>query len=251
MEWSIHQIARQAGTTSRALRHYGQLGLLPASRVGASGYRYYDQASLLRLQQILLLRDLGLSLAAIGTVLDARDGDPAPALQGHLRWLEREHARIGRQITAVQTTLDKTRRGEPLMPAEIFDGFDHTQYRDEVAQRWGTAAADHSDRWWGQLTAADKATFQQTQRDIAAAFTAAHRAGQPATDPAVQQLAARHAAWLATATGAPVTGAYLRGLADMYLTDPRFAANYGQPGDGTVALVRDALHTYADTISAD
>ncbi|MGO1630075.1 MAG: MerR family DNA-binding transcriptional regulator, partial [Microbacterium sp.] len=34
MEWSIQQIARVAGTTSRALRHYGKEGLLPATRIG-------------------------------------------------------------------------------------------------------------------------------------------------------------------------------------------------------------------------
>lgn len=58
MEWSIQEIARTAGTTSRTLRHYGQLGLLPPSRVGRNGYRYYDQHSLVRLQRILLLREL-------------------------------------------------------------------------------------------------------------------------------------------------------------------------------------------------
>ena len=65
MEWSIQEIARSAGTTSRTLRHYGQIGLLTPSRIGRNGYRYYDQECLLRLQRILLLRELGLSLPDI------------------------------------------------------------------------------------------------------------------------------------------------------------------------------------------
>jgi len=46
VEWSIQDIARAAGTTSRTLRHYGQLGLLAPSRTGSNGYRYYDQDAL-------------------------------------------------------------------------------------------------------------------------------------------------------------------------------------------------------------
>ena len=42
-EWSIQQIAKIAGTTSRTLRHYGDIGLLPPSSIGHNGYRYYDQ----------------------------------------------------------------------------------------------------------------------------------------------------------------------------------------------------------------
>jgi DNA-binding transcriptional MerR regulator len=40
MEWSIQDIARSAGTTSRTLRHYGQIGPLEPSHVGSNGYRY-------------------------------------------------------------------------------------------------------------------------------------------------------------------------------------------------------------------
>lgn len=72
MEWPIQEIARSAGTTSRTLRHYGDIGLLRPSRVGNNGYRYYDQDCLLRLQRILLLRELGLSLPAIAEILDGQ-----------------------------------------------------------------------------------------------------------------------------------------------------------------------------------
>src|SRR6478735_1163636 len=104
MEWSIQEIARQAGTTSRTLRHYGDLGLLTPSRIGNNGYRYYDQDALVRLQRILLLR-------------------------------EQEQARIGRQIASVRTTLHKTQEGTELMADEVFDGFDHTAHEQEVTER--------------------------------------------------------------------------------------------------------------------
>ncbi|HEX5741294.1 MAG TPA: TipAS antibiotic-recognition domain-containing protein [Pilimelia sp.] len=245
MEWSIQQIARQAGTTSRALRHYGERGLLPPARVGRNGYRYYDRGSLLRLQRILLLRDLGLGLDAIAEVLDRDTADTGAALRRHLRWLEQERDRIDRQIRSVRTTLHKTEEGEPLMPAEVFDGFDHTQYQEEVMRRWGPEAYRRGHDWWTSLTGAQQRQFRQTQRDISADYAAARAAGLAPDDPTVLEVSARHAAWLAAASGGPVSRGYMTGLGEMYVADPRFAAAYGQPGDGTVEFVRDAMRAYA------
>jgi len=59
VEWSIQQIARAAGTTTRTLRYYGEVGLLAPSRIGRNGYRFYNEDALVRLQRILLLRELG------------------------------------------------------------------------------------------------------------------------------------------------------------------------------------------------
>jgi DNA-binding transcriptional MerR regulator len=60
MDWSIQEVARLAGTTSRTLRHYGDTGILEPSRIGSNGYRYYDEQALARFQCILMLRNLGL-----------------------------------------------------------------------------------------------------------------------------------------------------------------------------------------------
>ena len=84
MEWSIQQIAKLAGTTSRTLRHYDDIGLLAPSSVGGNGYRYYDQAALVRLQRILLLRELGLGLPQIAEVLD-REASEEHALEATSR----------------------------------------------------------------------------------------------------------------------------------------------------------------------
>nr|BFF09472.1 hypothetical protein GCM10025699_07750 [Microbacterium flavescens] len=127
-EWSIQQIAKIAGTTSRALRHYGDIGLLPASRIGSNGYRYYDQAALVRLQRILLLRELGLGSPQIADVL-GREASEAHALESHLAWLRQEQDRLARQVASVESTITALRGGERLMAENMFDGFDHTQYK--------------------------------------------------------------------------------------------------------------------------
>jgi DNA-binding transcriptional MerR regulator len=243
MEWSIQDIARRAGTTSRTLRHYGELGLLVPSRIGGNGYRYYGQDELVRLQRILLLRRLGLSLPAIAEVL-AGEQETAAALQTHLELLEQERERIGRQIAAVRTTLDKTVRGEQLMPEEVLDGFDHTQYEQEVTERWGRDAYVKGDRWWRSLTDEEKRDFKERQAAIATDFVAAFEAGKAPDDDEVQDIARRHCEWLSGPVR--VSRSYVIGLGEMYAADPRFTVLYDQHAEGAAVFVRDALKVYAE-----
>ncbi|RMI34200.1 MerR family transcriptional regulator [Nocardia stercoris] len=248
-EWSIQELAKAAGTTSRTLRHYGELGLLAPSRIGRNGYRYYDQDSLVRLQRILLLRELGLSLPLIAEVL-AGERDTAAALRTHLTLLEQEQQRIGRQIASVRTTLRKTEEGEPLMAAEVFDGFDHTRYREEVTERWGKQAYESGDRWWRSLTDADKKNFQQTHVDIAADYARVREAGVAVDDPQVQAIVRRHydwvtAGWQGWQGGKCPPAQYFVNLGEMYVADPRFGKNYG--GLEGATYVRDAMAAFAAT----
>ena len=243
MEWSIQDIARSAGTTSRTLRHYGEIGLLRPSRVGSNGYRYYDQDSLVRLQRILLLRELGLGLPAIAEVL-AGQRDTAAALRTHLELLEQERQRITRQITSVRTTLAKTEGGQQLMAEEVFDGFDHTKYKDEVVERWGKDAYERTDRWWTSLTDEQKKAHQQRHLDIAADFGRAKVAGLTADSDEVQAITARLRDWVGEA--ATVTKPYFIGLGQMYVADPRFTQNYDRHAAGTAELVREAMKIYAE-----
>ena len=163
MDWSIQDIAKVAGTTSRTLRHYDSVGLLEPSRIGSNGYRYYDEDALATLQRILMLRDLGLSIPAIADVLSGQR-DHAVALRQHLAWLQQEKDRLDHQIESVQTTITKMEGGEQLMAEEMFKGFDHTQYKDEVEQRWGKDAYANSDAWWRSMTDEQKAGWMQLGR---------------------------------------------------------------------------------------
>ncbi|QSB24227.1 MerR family transcriptional regulator [Curtobacterium sp. 24E2] len=118
----IADVARSAGVSSRTLRHYDDIGLLPATAVGDGGLRRYDDRALVRLQRILLLRSLGLGLPDIRRVLDGEQDDVA-ALTAHVAWLERERDRLARQLAAVRTTITRIEDGERLTVAAALDGF--------------------------------------------------------------------------------------------------------------------------------
>ncbi|MFF8960470.1 MerR family transcriptional regulator [Streptomyces sp. NPDC014894] len=243
MEWSIQEIARRAGTTSRTLRHYGELGLLEPSRVGRNGYRYYGPEALVRLQRILLLRELGLGLPAIAEVLRGQR-DTAVALRAHLGLLEQERERIGRQIASVRTTLHKTERGEELMAEDVLDGFDHTRYEREVTERWGKEAYQRGDQWWRSLGEPERRAYQREQTAVAEDFARALAAGLDAGGEEAQEIARRQYVWL-SAMGAPSKSHFI-GLGEMYVTDERFAAHYDRHGEGVAAFVRDAMRVFGE-----
>lgn len=247
-EMSIQQVARRTGTTSRTLRHYDQIGLLRPSRTGANGYRRYGSAELVRLQRILLLRELGLGLTQIAEVL-GHEADESRALRTHLTWLNTERDRIDRQIAAVEQTVARIERGEDPMDENMFDGFDHTQYKEEVTERWGADAYRQGDAWWRGLSDDERADFQRTTRELSADWVRAAEAGADPASGEAQELVERHVAWLRGIPGTPAQDpaqivAYVRGLGDMYVADPRFGKNYG--GEEGATFVRDALHAWAD-----
>ncbi len=247
-DWSIQDIARLAGTTSRTLRHYDDVGLVKPSRIGGNGYRYYDAEALVRLQRVLLLRELGLGIPAIGEVL-AGERDDTAALRIHLEWLDHEQGRIARQRASVERTITELEGGEKPMAEDMFDGFDHTQYKDEVEQRWGKDAYAKSDAWYRAMSDEEKQAWKDRMALLGSDWIeAAQRGVDPASDEA-QALAQRQFDWLRGIPGTPGGGAagptkeYFTGLAEMYVADERFAVNYG--GVEGATFVRDAMKEYA------
>lgn len=230
-----------AGTTSRTLRHYDRIGLVRPSRVGSNGYRYYDRQALVRLQRVLLLRELGLGLKEIAGIMSART-DEAEALRAHLGLLRQEQARLGRQLRAVEYTLNALQGGEELMAENMFEGFDHTRHREEVERRWGKDAYARSDSWWKTLSDADREGWMLELKELNDGWSsAAAREDADPASPEAQELARRHVSWLRRVPGTPDGdfGVYVLGLADLYVADERFAANYG--GAAGAAFVREAL----------
>ncbi|MBL0886137.1 MerR family transcriptional regulator [Myceligenerans indicum] len=249
MSWSIQEIARIAGTTSRTLRHYEQVGLLEPAGRAPGGARRYDQEALIRLQRILLLRELGMGLAEIGGALRS-EPDAARALNAHREQLRAEQDLVERRLASLDRTIHAIETGDSIVAEDMFDGFDHTRHKEEVERRWGEEAYARGDAWWRGLGPEARKEWQAELTTLNQEWSAGASAGlDPAGDDA-QAIAARHADWLAGIPGTPGhgTGApikeYLVGLAEMYVADERFAANYG--GVKGATFVRDTLTVYAD-----
>lgn len=247
---TIADVARSAGVSSRTLRHYDAVGLLPATATGAGGLRRYDDRALVRLQRILLLRGLGLGLAEIGRVLDGEQDDVA-ALTAHVEWLEAERDRIARQLAAVRTTITRIGRGDDMNAQDTFDGFDQTRFRQEVEERWGADAWQRGQDWWSSQDAAAKTAFQDEQRAVARDAAALAASGDGPGSEAGTALARRQLDWLRHAPGPGIDADRFRTLADMYVQDERFTHAYEWAGAGASRALRDAMHALADAGGVD
>ena len=90
---TVHEVSRLTGVSIRALQYYDKIGLLPPAEYTESGYRLYDDASLERLQQILLFRELEFPLKDVKEIVNSPNFDRSKALkqQIELLMLKKEH----------------------------------------------------------------------------------------------------------------------------------------------------------------
>jgi DNA-binding transcriptional MerR regulator len=241
VSWSIAEVSRMSKVTSRTLRHYDAIGLLPPAWVAADGRRHYGRKELLRLQRILLLRELGVSLPAIGQAL-AREGDPVAVLKEHRDRLEGERGRLAGLVRTVETTIESIEGGEEMTAEGMFEGFEHNPYESEARERWGDDVVDGSWRKLRALQGEDaelaRSGFQRVHNGLAPLLAGA----VPVGDPRVQQLVALHHR-VVSLFWEPSPEAY-RNLGTMYAEDRRFSENIG--GEDLARYLRDAMAVYVE-----
>ncbi|GAA0347161.1 MerR family transcriptional regulator [Actinoallomurus spadix] len=247
MTWSIAQVARMSGVTSRTLRHYDEIGLLPPAYVGGNGYRYYEQEQLLRLQQILVLRELGVGLAEIAEAIDSEPSTVAALRRHHARLLA-ERERLGVLADTVARTIAELEGGGDEVapkinrPENLFAGFDSSQYDEEARERWPEQYAQ-SRQVVAETTPEQMETWQRDATAHMIRMAELKVAGAAPDDPAVLD----EVEWNYRSVSRfwqPDACAYTK-LGEMYVDDPRFRENYEKITEGLAEFQRDAMAAYA------
>jgi len=250
MEWTVSELAERAGISGRTLRHYDRIGLLSPDRIGSNSYRYYGPVAVARLQRILLLRDAGMPLAEISSVLDAAETPEAEvaALRTHLAQLQTEQDAVARRIASVEHTIEMRTQGrEPRMDI-MLQGF-NDDYEDEVVQRWGREAFDASNRWWHGKSVRQQREWKARTDALVGRWRELHEQGLGPESPEVQRHAASHLDWFAEIPGTPTHAgdaenatAMVLGMADQYETNPDFHDTFGTPDAAALAAAALRLH---------
>ncbi len=132
--------------------------------------------------------------------------------------------------------------GNPI--ERIIEGLGNTEYEPEVSTRWGDAAVERSNAAWMALGPDGQQEHMAKHLRVAQGIAGLAAEYVEASSPEVQALVARHYDWISL-FWLPDREAY-RALADMYVADHRFRANYDKYGDGTAELLHDAIHHWAD-----
>ena len=245
---TVGEVAALAGVTVRTLHHYDRIGLLVPSRRSAHGYRLYDYGDLERLRQIRLLRELRFSLEAIEQMLDAPPYDRRGALIAQRELLRARQERTQKIIRGVDRALAALDEESEMEKATMFEGleeFDHTQYEDEVRERWGdTDAYRESMRRTRRYGKEDWARIKEESETVFARLAELMSAGDHAAGRAAMDLAEEHRChidrWFY-----PCSHRMHGGLADMYTADSRFTAYFEKRAAGLADFVRDAIKANA------
>jgi DNA-binding transcriptional MerR regulator len=251
MAFTVGELSKLTGVTVRALHHYDEIGLVRPSQRTRAGYRLYADADVLRLQQVLVLRELGVALDEIGPAIDEAGaagtaGDRAALLRKHRAQLADKRRRLDAMLAAVDAALEVLEKGKQTMTPEdwktMFDGFDPADHEAEVRARWGdTDAYQESARRTRQYGKPDWEAIRKESDEIHGRLARLMQQGAAASDPAVQAAVEDHRKhierWFY-----PCSSQLHKGLGEMYVADPRFTASLDKKaGEGFARFFRDAI----------
>jgi MerR family transcriptional regulator, thiopeptide resistance regulator len=235
---TVKQVAKISGVSVRALHHYDEIGLLKPASIGRNGYRYYGREELLRLQQILVHRELDIPLGEIRAILDDPGFDQLEALRAQRERLAAEALRYAQLVRTIDRTIADL-NGENAMPnAELYQGISaekQAEYEKWLIETYGGDMPHRiavSKRKYESLTAAEKAQLSDELMEVETAWAAAMKNGVPADSVSLEPLLRRHRAWVAAMWNKPCPPQAYAGLADLHLGHPDFVSRYEALGKG-------------------
>ncbi|MFJ2779174.1 MerR family transcriptional regulator [Kitasatospora sp. NPDC087315] len=242
--YSVGEVAKIAKVTVRTLHHYDEIGLLAPRGRTRAGYRRYHDTDLDRLQRILFYRELGFPLEEIAAILDDDSVSPSEHLRRQHQLLTDRISHLQELAAAVEHAMEAQKMGIQLTPEEKFEVFGEAYQEDwetEAEQRWGgTAAWAQSQRRTGGYVKADWQRIKAEADALNARLVEAFTAGEPADGGAAMDLAEVHRQHIRD-NFYDCTFEIHRGLAAMYLADPRFTATYEQLAPGLAQWLHDAM----------
>jgi DNA-binding transcriptional MerR regulator len=250
MEYTINKLSKMSGVSTRTLRYYDEINLLKPLRVAESKYRIYGQEQVDTLQQILFYREFDFSLEDIKVMLSASDFDRGRAFTEHLSMLQNKRARLDTLILNVTKSITAMKGEITMSNQEKFEGFkqalideNEQKYGEEIREKYGDAVVDESNANLKGLTQEQYDESERLLAEFEITLKAAFATGDPAGESA-QQACDLHKQWLMVFYP-KYSKEYHLGLAEMYVADERFKANYEKLAVGCTEFLRDAINIYA------
>lgn len=247
MEYSINQLSKISGLTTRTLRYYDEIDLLKPKRVNSAGYRIYGKIEIDTLQQILFFRELGVELEGIKVILNHSKNDQAKLLKGHLSKLLLKQKQIHTLIENVNQTIESIEGGIEMKDSDKFKGFkkellnqNDEVYRDEVIQKWGKHAYDQSRKQFENMSEIEYLEFMKLSGEIEDTLKEAYQLGNDEKSTYSKKVAELHKRWIELAWGTYSIDAH-HNLVQMYVEDERFKKYYDKNQEGLAVLLRNAV----------
>ena len=246
MKYTVKQLSKLSGVSVRTLHHYDDIGLLKPANRSSSGYRYYEKAELLRLQQILFYRELDFPLKEIAEILNDPFFDLISALEFHKTELGKRQNRLEKLMATVEKTISELKNKNHMMTdKEIYEGFKPEEVepmKKEVAERWGEDKLMESE---SRIRSMGKDKWEKLKQEGGEIYK--HLASLmflPPSDQRVQKVIQKHKEHIGNFY--EVKEEIYRGLGNLYVEDERFKAFYEKIEPGLAEFIREAIKVYCD-----
>jgi Predicted transcriptional regulators len=249
--YTVNQLARLAGVSVRTLHHYDEIGLLRPAFTGENRYRYYGEDELLRLQQILIHRELDIPLAEIGAILDAPDFNRLDTLQKQRERLEEQAKRYAGMVRTIDRTIARLKGARKMTDADLYSGLvspeKQAEYEAWLVDRYGPdmrTDIDRSRKAMAKMPEAEQAQMLEELRQIEEGLSEGLRRGLPPQATALDPMIERHRAWVSASWGRECPPEAYAGLADVY-EHPDFRRRYEAIEPGFADYLVAAMKSWA------
>jgi DNA-binding transcriptional MerR regulator len=248
---TVAEVARLSGVSVRALHHYDRIGLLRPAFLGENGYRYYSEEELLRLQQILIHRELGIPLGDIAAILDAEDFDRLSALAAQRDRLAAEAKRYAQMVRTIDRTISNLKGKRVMKNAELYQGIAPERQAEYEAWLIDTFGGDMDERIalgrrkYADMAESERQKLQDELHQVEQRLAEGLRRGLPLGSPSLDPLLTRHRDWVAFMWGRPCPPEAYVGLADLYLSHPDFIARYEAIEQGFAEYLAGSMKVFA------
>ena len=225
MEYSIRDLSKMAGVSTRTLRYYNEIDIL---------------------QQILFYKELGLDLKTIKQILSSPSFDIVEALYKHKKALIEKKAQIDLLIKNVEDTIKSKEGGYKMKNKDKFEGFkkelidkNENKYGNEIRKKYGDDVVNQSNAKMMGMSEEKYEEFKQLEKEIINTLNLAMDEENPRGELAMKACQL-HKNWLEYTWSFYSKEAH-RNLAEMYIYDERFKKYYDDNREGMSQFLRDAL----------
>jgi len=249
MDYTIKQLSELAGISTRTLRYYDQIGLLYPKVINSSGYRIYGTDEVDKLHQILLYRQLDMSLKEIKMLMLNSEYNAIIALQMHQEKLQKQKIYLDLLVKNISLTIQSKKEGIQMKDNQKFKALKDKQleendkkYGQEIRIKYGDSIVDESNNKYNKMS---EKTYMHAETLSAKIFEYLNKAMDD-NDFSTEYgkiVYESHKEWIMIYWNDYSYEAH-RQLVDMYVDDDRFRHYYDKERDGTAKFLRDTVYYY-------
>jgi len=248
--YTVSKLSKASGVSIRTLHYYDKIGLLKPILKTEKKYRIYSQNELIRLQQILVYKEIGLTLNEIKDILAGQNKSVVDTLKAQRKDLIQKKERLEALIKTVEYTIKKIKSKKMITDKDLYNGLSKTEIkevRQKVIKEYGETNLKLSEQSLKKYSKEEFAELQKQQKDIFKQLL--NLIGKNPQSNDVQILIGKHYSntrkFWGTYGIANTQKKQYKGLGKLYLNDSRFTKVNEKVHIGFKEFISEGIEYYA------